>query len=381
MPSMDREIRAGKYQIFPDGVRRFIPAPLPPKPALAISNDMAKMLEKATDAIGRLDGASRILPNPDLLVYAFMRQEAVLSSQIEGTQVSLDDVLRYEGAGMPAPKSDDLRETVNYIDAINWGVMQLKELPICIRLIKGLHSRLLASGRGQEKRPGEFRADQVWIGAPGIAMRNAAFVPPPPDKMLEAIGAWERYANTPSDLPVLIRSALIHAQFETIHPFADGNGRLGRMIITLHLMSEGMLLQPILYPSLYLKSNKDDYFQCLQNVRDKDAWEEWVLFFLTALHSTAVKAFAAAEKIIKLREDILKFAHALPERKAGILAEALFQHPYLTVSKAVEITSVSNPTARKLMEKFEQDKFLSRMQGIYPQTYAFTPYLNIISET
>ncbi len=370
--------RAGTYKLFPDGSRRFIPKPLPPDPPLELNLTLFSALAKATDAIARLDGAARVLPNPDLLVYAFMRQEAVLSSQIEGTQVSLDDVLRFEGGAGHIPSSDDLRETINYIEAINWGVSQLTDLPICNRLIKGLHARLLASGRGANKRPGDFREDQVWIAAPGVDISKAAFVPPPKADMETAINEWEGFANQKSDLPVLIKSALLHAQFETIHPFADGNGRLGRMIITLHLMSEGVLKQPLLYPSLYLKSHKDEYFKRLQGTRDAGAWEEWINFFLTALESTAVNAFKVAEKIIELREEVLNFAHSLPERKAGVLASTLFHNPYITASRVANLVGVSNPTARKLTALFEAKGFLKKLQGVYPQTYYFDSYLKLL---
>lgn len=237
-------------------------------------------MSAADRALARLDGATVNLPNPDLFVYAFMRQEAVLSSQIEGTQASLEDVLQYEAG--TAGANDDLTEVINYLNAIKWGLDELKALPVCLRLVKGLHARLLAEGRGSDKSPGEFRQNQNWIGPPGTPIEKATFVPPAVPLMERALADWEKFVAEERGMPPLIKCAVAHAQFETIHPFWDGNGRLGRMIITLLLCSEKVLARPILYLSLFFKKNREEYYRRLQSIRDAGDWEGWVLFFYTA---------------------------------------------------------------------------------------------------
>src|SRR5882672_8602475 len=266
------EGRAGRYVTQPAGYRAFIPAILSPAPSIRMDGNLPRLLSEADRALGRLDGSIYTLPNPDLFLYMYVRKEAVLSSQIEGTQSTLSDLLRFENAAIEGEPIDDVREVSSYVDALMYGLERLHELPISLRLIREMHARLMASGRGATKNPGEFRTSQNWIG--GTRPGNAIFVPPPPEKLNECLGAFERFlhADHPG-IPLLVRAALVHVQFETIHPFLDGNGRLGRLLITFLLCAAGALHEPILYLSLYFKTHRQRYYELLQNVRDTGDWE------------------------------------------------------------------------------------------------------------
>jgi Fic family protein len=342
---------------------------------------MLPSLSRADRALARLDGATQLLPNPDLFVYAFMRQEAVLSSQIEGTQASLEDVFEYEAAADGGIKDDDITEVVNYLEAMKWGLDELDKIPVSLRLIRELHKKLLREGRGSERAPGEFRDNQNWIGPAGCKITEATFVPPSVPKMRAALDAWEKFIHAPGDLPELIKLALIHAQFETIHPFWDGNGRLGRMIITFLLCSEKILNRPILYLSLYFRLNKDEYYRRLQDVRDQGNWEGWIIYFLRGIEATSITALNSAQRITDLQKEMMHRLHStVRSNKAPLLAEQLFFRPYIIINTVAKLLSVTHPTASSLVEKFEK---LGYLRKVAPgrrrnQVYAFEPFLRIL---
>src|SRR5262245_19768078 len=298
---MDAEnTRIGRYEATSVGgevVRAYVPRPLPPVPPIRIEQLLGR-LSAADQAIGRLDGISILLPDKDLFLYMYVRKEAVLSSQIEGTQSTLSDLLRFEAMATHGKPIDDIREVSNYVNALMYGLERLATLPISLRLIREMHERLLDSGRGQSQNPGEFRRTQNWIG--GTRPGNAMFVPPPPQEVLPTLGALETFIHEATDLPPLIRAGLMHVQFETIHPFLDGNGRLGRLLITLYLCSQKVLQQPLLYLSLYFKTHRADYYRLLQEVRERGAWEAWLEFFLDGVAITANQAFDATTRIHEL---------------------------------------------------------------------------------
>ena len=279
-------------------VRAFVPPALPPDPPIQMETLLSK-LSKADRAMGRLDGITMLLPDHTLFLYMYVRKEAVLSSQIEGTQSTLSDLLRFETEAVAGKPIDDIREVSNYVDAMMYGLERMKELPLSLRLIKEMHGRLLQSGRGAFKNPGEFRTSQNWIG--GTRPGNAAYVPPPITELADCLNAFENFihADTPG-LPPLIKAGLLHVQFETIHPFLDGNGRLGRLLITLYLCSQGVMNQPLLYLSLYFKVKREDYYRLLQEVRERGAWEAWLEFFLDGVAETAEQAFTTATSIVQL---------------------------------------------------------------------------------
>lgn len=278
----------------------FVPHPLPPDPSLELSPIHFDLLEKANRALGRLDGLSRLLPDTGLFVYHFVRKEALLSSQIEGTQSSLSDLLLYEQNEAPGVPIADVEEVSSYVAAMNHGLTRLREgFPLSLRLLREIHNVLLSTGRGITKSPGEFRRSQNWVG--GTRPGNARFVPPPPERVVECLGALERFLHDdPVRTPTLIKAALAHVQFETIHPFLDGNGRLGRLLITLLLCAEQALTDPTLYLSLYFKQHRQEYYDHLQSVREAGAWEAWLEFFLTGVLETAGQAVASATRTLEL---------------------------------------------------------------------------------
>lgn len=373
--------RTGQYTEYA-GVKCFSPKLLPPDPPLNMSDELIIALSSADRALARLDGTTTTLPNPGLFVFAFMRQEAVLSSQIEGTQASLDDLLEYEAAADLITKSDDLVDVVNYLDAIRWGLAQLPVIPLSLRLIKEIHRRLLAEGRGSERSPGAFRNNQNWIGPPGCTIEDATFVPPAVPIMESAIGEWEKFLHAETRLPPLIKCALAHAQFVTIHPFWDGNGRLGRMIVTLMLCAERILAQPVLYLSLFFKQHRDDYYGLLQRTRDEGDWESWVLFFLRGVTATSRAALKSAHAINALRETLLKeVGNRVRSNKAPALVDRLFHAPYMTIKSVAQELDVSFPTASKLVDEFERQGYLLNIrESKRDRIYAFRPYLDILHE-
>ena len=290
MSHKQSSVRAGRLVRQIAGYRAFVPAPLPPDPPLAMDAEMIRLLSDADRELGRLDGVSSILPNPDLFVAMYVRQEAVLSSQIEGTQSTLEDVLRFEvdETGRNSPK--DIREVVNYVNAMNHGLERLRQLPLCNRLIREIHETLMSGVRGGDRTPGEFRRTQNWIGPPGCTLNTASFVPPSVADMVAALDQLERFLHDRISLPHLIHCGLAHAQFESIHPFLDGNGRVGRLLITFLLCEREILHRPLLYLSAYLKARRIEYYDRLTAIRFDGDWEGWIKFFLRGVFEVSVAA-------------------------------------------------------------------------------------------
>jgi Fic family protein len=320
-------------------VQAYIPRPLPPEPPLELE-PLYAVLDRANQALGRLDGSTALLTNPQLFINLYLRKEAVLSSQIEGTQSSLSDLLQFEsGLALDGPL-DDVSETSNYVAAMEHGLKRLKEgFPISLRLLREIHGVLLRNGRGAERTPGEFRHSQNWIG--GTRPGTALFVPPPPEALMECLGAFEKYLYD-DRLPLLVKLGLVHVQFETIHPFLDGNGRLGRLLLTLLLCESGVPREPLLYLSLYLKSNRSRYYELLQRVRTEGVWEEWLHFFLEGVQSTARQA---AETAIQLRELFREDSRRIQE-EAKSAATSLQIHSYLQSKPISSIRSIATSTSK-----------------------------------
>lgn len=342
--------RAGRYVRQLSGYDAFIPEPLPP-PDLQLKGPVTEMLSRADLALGRLDGAVETLPHPQLFTAMYVRREAVLSSQIEGTQASLDDLVAAEARLRGDRPLGDVNEVINYTAALNFGIARLAELPLSGRLLREIHEILMNGVRGGRANPGLFRTTQNWIGSTGGTLNNATFVPPPPDAVPEQIGALEAFLHGRSTLPLLVQVGLAHAQFETIHPFVDGNGRLGRLLITFMLCERAVLSKPVLYVSLMLKKRRDEYYQRLQAVRDHGAWEEWLVFFLECVADAALDAARLAKRILTLREDHRDLVvHSLGARagKAIRVLERLYRDPYLEVNDAAAMLKVSYANANLL---------------------------------
>jgi Fic family protein len=344
--------RAGAWRMQTSGYRAFFPNPLPPDPPIQIDAKMQALLSQADQELGRLDGSIQTLPNPDLFVYMYVRKEAVLSSQIEGTQSSLQDLLAAEARILAPDRPNDVFELVNYVDAIDYGMERLRDLPLSIRLFKEIHKRLLHGVRGSTLQPGELRRTQNWIGPVGCTLRKANFVPPPPEAIADALGDLERFLHTPCSLPRLVQIALVHAQFETIHPFLDGNGRIGRLLITFLLYQRGILQKPVLYLSHYFKQHRSEYYECLQRVRDAGDWEGWLMFFLDGVVNVSIEATITARSILELREKHRDMVMNDMGRTAygGIrLLEYLCQRPHITVTVVQKLLGCSYPAANTLV--------------------------------
>lgn len=382
-PQLDA--RAGRYVRQATGYAAFIPTPLPPEPPVRMDDELLKLLSDADRALGRLDGVAQILPDTDLFLAMYVRKEAVYSSQIEGTQASLDDVVAFEEAMEEADNPDDVEEVLNYVTAINYGRDRLHELPVSLRLIRELHGVLMQGVRGRNKHPGEFRTSQNWIGPAGATLRDALFVPPPPDVLLDHLGAFEKFLHEPSNLPVLIQVGLAHAQFETIHPFLDGNGRLGRLLITFLLCEKEILAQPALYISHYFRARRNEYYDRLQAVRDEGDWEGWLKFFLTGVRQTALEATKTASQIMQLRErHRALIAAELTSTSAGNatqLLEHLFRAPSISINKAAEILGRSYPIARELVRKLASLGILEESTGkTRYRRFRYAPYLALFRD-
>jgi Fic family protein len=375
--------RSGQYIQQPAGYKAFIPTPLPPKPFIKLDNDLHVLLSQADRALARLDGISYILPNPDLFVAMYVKKEAVLSSQIEGTQASLVDVLEFEAGTKAKEKIQDVAEVVNYVKAMNYGLERLKALPMSLRLIKEIHSILLEGVRGGDKTPGEFRKTQNWVGPQGCLLEDASFVPPPPDKVVRAMGDLEKFIHAKSPMPPLVKSALIHYQFETIHPFLDGNGRIGRLLITFHLCWENILSRPLLYLSYFFKRNRQEYYDRLNMVRENDDFEGWVKFFLKGVIEVSEQAAQTAQRIMALQKsdsDKL-FKAGVSSPQAIVLLDKLFSFPIVTVSEAKKLLNTSYETANSLVKRFEKTGILVETTGRRRnRVYVYTDFLDIIAE-
>jgi len=374
-------MRAGVYVRQPSGYRAFLPARLPPDPPLHMDPELVLLLSAADQALGRLDGMAHTLPNPELFVAMYVRREAVLSSQIEGTQSTLDDVLTFELVGETHSLPRDVREVVNYVRAMDYGLDRLKALPLSLRLIREIHAELLSSGRGATRMPGEFRTSQNWIGPEGGTIANARFIPPPVHEMTQALGDLEDFLHRPSDHPVLIDCALAHAQFETIHPFLDGNGRVGRLLVTFLLVTRGVLHLPLLYLSYYLRLHRAEYYDRLTAVREHGDWEGWVKFFLDGVRVTAEEASRTARLIVSLRASHLALV-APSGGNALRLLDLLYQRPIVSVSVIRDDMRVSFPTASKIIQQFVTRGLLEELTGYRRnRVYRYTPYLALLSDS
>lgn len=363
----------------------FIPDPLPPEPALDFSSaELVARKERADQALGRLDGITLMLPDPELFLYQYVRKEALLSSQIEGTQSSLSDLLLFEMDAAPGVPIDDVEEVSNYVAALNHGLRRMREddFPLSLRLIREMHALLLRGGRGAGKQPGEFRKGQVWIGGASPAL--AHFVPPPPDAVEHALSALERFLHMPPGrMPPLVKAALAHVQFETIHPFSDGNGRLGRLLITLILCSEGVLREPSLYLSLYFKRRRADYYECLNAVRMSGDWEGWLGFFLDGVAEAAQQAVETAQRLLALLSRDRSRIAALGQRagNVGLVFEQFARRVVLTVPQAAPQLPLSGPTIRAAVRALQELEIVNELTGQQRhRVFAYPAYLDILSE-
>jgi len=381
------ETRSGRYRVSSssgESVRAFIPHPLPPEPEIELAGDDYELMEHANRALGRLDGVTTILPDTEIFLYLYVRKEAVLSSQIEGTQSSLSDLLLYENDEVPGVPMDDVVEVSNYVAALNHGLERIRNgFPLSLRLIREIHGILLREGRGSQKQPGEFRSSQNWIG--GTRPGNAVYVPPPPEKVMDCMGELETFLHDePERIPTLLKAGLAHVQFESIHPFLDGNGRVGRLLVTLLLCVEGALTDPILYLSLYFKSHREQYYELLQHVRTDGGWETWLRFFMSGVKETATQAVEAARSILELFEEDRTRIDENLDRSAGSarrMHELLQRRPVVTTKRAAEQLPISRPTVTSALDNLEELGIVREMTGKDRyRVYAYGDYFDILEE-
>jgi Fic family protein len=376
-------IRAGRYVSQPGGFKAFVPSPLPP-PDLNLDPALLALSSDAELAVGRLDGAAAVIPDPGLFVFQYVRREAVLSSQIEGTQASLMDVLEFEALAAEAERQIDVAEIVNYIAAMNHGISRLQDLPISRRLLCEVHEVLMRDVRGGEpqKTPGEFRRSQNWIG--GGSPASAVFVPPPADHLDQSFAELERFIHDTQPFPPLMKAGLVHAQFEAIHPFLDGNGRVGRLLITFQLVAEGVIRRPLLYPSLYFKEHQNEYIDRLQAIRDKGAWEQWLAFFLDGVNQVATEATETATRIIELRErdrDLIARKMGRRTGRAHTALDLLFRQPVVSAKTVENALGVSQPTASALVSALGDLGILTEITGRRRnRLFAYQEYLDLFPE-
>lgn len=368
--------RTGRYIKQPSGYRAFVPAPLPPEPPVTRDDELDRLLSQADRALGRLDGVTSVLPNPELFVAMYVRHEAVLSSQIEGTQSTLEDVLGYEAEHTIDDQPQDVEEVVNYVAAMNYGLSRLDTLPLSLRLLREIHAKLLTDVRGAERRPGEFRQSQNWIGPAGVALNDAEFVPPPPDTMHEVLGNLEEFLHDCAALPDLIHCAIAHAQFETIHPFLDGNGRVGRLLITLLLCERGILHKPLLYLSYYFKAHRAQYYDRLMAVRHDGDWEGWIKFFLRGVFEVSQAATTSSREILTLREQHRE--QLRDNAMAQQLLDILYEHPIVSIRTVEGALNTSYVTAQRTVEHLEAQGILREITGRKRnRRYRYQPYVDL----
>jgi len=377
-------LRAGKYVKQGTGFKAFIPSPLPPIPPVALDAELTRLLSEADRSLGRLDGIGSVLPNPDLFAAMYVRQEAVLSSQIEGTQSSLEDVLQFEVDAKGADVPKDVEEVVNYVRAMNFGIKRLEKLPLSLRLIREIHAELLKGTRGAHRTPGEFRRTQNWIGSAGANLANATFVPPPVPEMKEALNKFEQFLHDDS-LPVLIHTGLAHAQFETIHPFLDGNGRVGRLLITFLLCERKILHRPLLYLSHYLKMHRAEYYDRLMAIRSDGNWDAWLKFFLRGVGEVSQEAIETARRIFALRDEHRQAINKSMGSSAGSalrLLDYLYEQPIISVRLVEQHLKSSFVTANKMVEQFIKLDILNETTGRQRnRRYAYAPYLALFESS
>lgn len=382
---MDYKTRIGRYQkcgASSEYFHAYIPKPLPPNPAIDLSS-LYSLLDQANVLIGRLDGMGRLLPEPELFLYFYVRKEAVLSSQIEGTQSSLSDLLLHENEKVAGVPEHDVLEVSNYVAAMEYGLKRLHQddFPLSLRLIREIHAKLMQRGRGRHQQPGEFRRSQNWIG--GTRPGNASFVPPPPEQVMSLLGQLEHFLHQrDANIPALIKAALVHVQFETIHPFLDGNGRLGRLLITFLLCQEGLLDKPLLYLSLFFKTHRQQYYDHLQAVREAGEWEAWIAFFLQGVITTSAQAIEVTEQVLALfkedRERIATLKQSAPS--AFQVHHYLQQHCITDIAKIVEQCQLSAPTVTKALRHLVDLDIAEEMTGKdRGRIYVYRQYLDILN--
>ena len=374
--------RSGQYvrqALGPASYQAFLPNPLPPDPPIRFTPEIQQLLSDADRALGRLDGVASVLPNPDLFVAMYVRHEAVLSSQIEGTQSTLEDVLAFEAQGKARGQPDDVEEVVNYVAAMNHGLRRLPGLPLSLRLLREIHERLLKGVRGNQHQPGQFRTSQNWIGPSGCTLKEADFVSPPPHELNKILGDFERFLHDRISLPLLVHVGLAHAQFETIHPFLDGNGRVGRLLITLLLCERGILRKPLLYLSSYLNAHRAQYYDRLTAIRNDGDWEGWLQFFLKGVREVGTTATQTARSILDLRETHRQQVGQLSGAANALrLLDFLYDHPVLSIRMAERHLSCAYATAAKTVEDLQSLGILAEVTGRQRnRQYRFEPYLDL----
>lgn len=351
---------SGRYIRHPEGYQAFIPRPLPPN--LNWTPRLNRALSDADRLIGKLAGEGARLPNPHLLIRPFVRREAVLSSRIEGTASTLGELLAAEAGAAVDRSPDDLREVGNYVAALEYGIRRLKALPLSLRLTRELHEKLMRGARGGHATPGQFRRSQNWIGPPGCTLANASYVPPPPSELMECLGDWEKFLHDRS-FPPLAQAGLIHSQFEAIHPFLDGNGRVGRLLITLFLIERGILPAPLLYLSAFFEATRRDYYDHLKGVTERGEWEQWLHYFFNGVARQSEDALGRAGRINKLLEEWRKTVEGSSLRASGKIVDLLAANPYLTIKKAAGQLKVAFTTAQRAVERLEKLGIIAEVSG------------------
>lgn len=358
-PQQFQASQSGRVVRTAQGYHAFVPAPLPPE--IAYTPALVLALSRADAALSELSGVGRQLPNPRLLIAPYLRREAVLSSRIEGTQASITDLLADEAGQSPQAPADDVLEVRNYVTALEYGVLRLDTLPLSLRLVRELHEKLLHGVRVETAAPGHFRRSQNWIGPPGCTPANAHYVPPPVEQMKQALSDWERFMHRRDELPDLIQCALVHEHFEAIHPFLDGNGRVGRLLITLFLIERERLTQPLLYLSEYIERERSGYYECLQRIRSHGDWNGWLQYFLVGVHWSARRAARQARELMDLREDMRRRVSESP--KALALIDELFANPHINVARVKRLLGVSDPTARAALAELQHAGLVQETTG------------------
>ena len=366
MKQSETSLRAGRYVMQPTGYRAFMPSRLPPEPPIEISEELQVLLSHANMELGRLDGSIQTLPNPDLFLFMYFRKEAVLSSQIEGTQSSLHDVLSAEAKFLRPNGPKDIDEVMNYTDAMTYGLKRLADMPVSVRLIREIHERLLQGVRGADCTPGEIRRSQNWIGPEGCTLKEATFVPPPPGDVPQILSDLEKFLHNDTKLPLLIKIGLAHAQFETIHPFLDGNGRVGRLLITFLLCEQKVLREPVLYLSYFFKQHRQQYYEELQSLRDAGTWEKWLTFFLRGIEEVSRQATDTTRKVLALREEHRRVITDNLGRAAGNghrVLEHLYKHPIVSVNDLRRLIGTTYQTANGLVARLIKSGILHEDTG------------------
>ncbi|NLW87319.1 MAG: Fic family protein [Planctomycetes bacterium] len=369
---------AGRYLRCAGGYQAFIPSPLPPE--IVWPGNLLRALSDADRRLGQLAGEGRSLPNPHLLMRPFVKREAVLSSRIEGTQATLGELLAADAGAAVDRSPEDLREVGNYVVALDHGIKQLKKLPLSLRLVKEIHAKLMQGVRGDVATPGEFRRSQNWIGPAGCTLNNASYVPPPPDELMACLGDWEKFLHDRS-LPPLVQAAMMHYQFEAIHPFLDGNGRVGRLLTTLFLVERNILPTPLLYLSAFFEATRREYYDRLSAVTARSAWGDWVEYFLNGVARMSEDALGRAERINALMDRWRQSVAGAASRTPSQLVDLLAENPYWTINKVAERLKVAFTTAQRAVAKLEQLGILKQTTDSQRgRVYCATAIMDILDE-